>query len=209
MTVITSRAPVRTSGRVHGGKRRAFGSIVMLLGLVITAIGTTTWHPLGLSALGAPQGSTIPPDLMAQAPAESFRWAAFYPYGALGLALVAAVVGFAIVAFRSNARDTATTTVLVPIGFGIGYGIYAMFTVVQAYRQMNSSLHQAPTMTQTVNGIHLSGAPLTPYANALLRYAVEPGAAQAVGAVLTALGGIFALGAMLILFKGVQRRRYL
>jgi hypothetical protein len=196
-----------TATRIHGSLTRAVGVSLALVGIAATAAGLFGWHPLGLARLGAGGGisPSLSPDYISTSPAETFRWATVSPVSVLLLGLLA-VVTFALLAAISTTRhDTASTSLVVPLGYGVLYAVYSSDVAYNANKIMHQFISAYPSFREAASPGFAAG--LTPYGQALVSYGIEPGVLQAAGAILTAFGCIVALISTLFLYANQRGRR--
>jgi hypothetical protein len=202
----TTRDPA--ARRIHGSLTRAVGVSLALVGIAATGLGLLHWHPLGLSSLGAGGGVnlSVSPDYVAASPAETFHWATVSPVSMLLLGLLGLVAAALLAALFTTRHDTASTALVVPLGYGLVYAVYSSEVAYNANRTMHQFIFAYPAFREGASpGI---AAGLTPYGQALVSYGVEPGVLQAAGAILTAFGCLVALIATLFLYANRRGRRF-
>jgi hypothetical protein len=194
--------------RIHGSLARAVGVSSALVGVAATTAGLFGWHPLGLSRLGAGGGAnlSLSPDYIATSPAESFHWATVSPISMLLLGLLGLVTLALLAAVFTTRHDTASTSLVVPLGYGLLYAAYTSDVAYEANKTMHQFVNAYPSFRQGASqGI---AAGLTPYGQALVSYGIEPGVLQAAGAILTAFGCVVALTGTLFLYSNQRGPRF-
>ncbi|HEV2361041.1 MAG TPA: hypothetical protein VGS21_05020 [Acidimicrobiales bacterium] len=202
-----ARKAVRNANKIRGAGVRTVGLVVALIGLASTFSGLISWHPLGMSALGAGSDSVLGPglDFRGSSPALAFNWTGIgvTVMPVIALCVVVAVITF--LALFTTESDTSKVILAIPLLFGAVYGAYISWKLSDAVTAMHKWTTASPSLT--VNTLTALPGTLTPYGHALYLYALEPGYLQSFGAIVTAFGSLVALLASLLLYRGIRARQ--